>query len=39
VVVPEDVRIPAERALRRMFEVEEATKGQDAPQDKVAPCE
>jgi quinolinate synthase len=39
VVVPEDVRIPAERALRRMFDVEEATKGEDKPGDKAAPCE
>jgi len=39
VVVPEEVRVPAERALRRMFEVEERTKGQDAPSDKATPCE
>lgn len=39
VVVPEDVRVAAERSLRRMFEVEEATKGQDEPGDRATPCE
>lgn len=38
VTVPEDVRVPAERALRRMFEVEEATKGQDEPRVRATPC-
>jgi quinolinate synthase len=39
VIVPEDVRVPAERALRRMFEVENATKDREKPGDKAAPCE